>query len=164
MVLDQRVPEDFKSVCGGRIPTGLKIYCKTHKWRARYDSEIGKICGLAHFMEFYGITTYNLILFDYHGDGVFNVKIYKEAASEINYPTIEPNDWMLNKPEWKDEEFMVVYGNIQFQKSVAMLYDGFLNKTEVYRISVNSADLQGDGIDLVRFICNYFPYQVAFIL
>ncbi|KAL8093239.1 hypothetical protein AgCh_035216 [Apium graveolens] len=144
-----RLPEDFKSVCGGRIPTSLKIYCKTHKWRARYDSEIGKICGLARFMEFYEITIYTLVLFDYHGDGVFNVKIYKEAAIGINYPMIEPNEWMLNKPEWKDEEFMVVYGNIQFQKSVAMLvYDNFLNKTEAYRISVNSADLQGDGIDL----------------
>ncbi|KAL8108954.1 hypothetical protein AgCh_025158 [Apium graveolens] len=147
--ISARVPEDFKSVCGGRIPTSLKIYCKTHKWRARYNSEIGKICGLARFMEFYGITIYNLVLFDYHGDGVFNVKIYKEAAIEINYPTIEPNEWMLNKSEWKDEEFMVFYGNIQFQKSVAMLvYDGFLNKTEAYRISVNSADLQGDGIVL----------------
>lgn len=145
------MPKNFLSAIGGKFPRRLSIYCKTLKWRARYDSEVNKICGLANFMEYYGIKIFNIVQFDYFGNGFFNVKIYKEAGIEINYPIIHPDQWFINKTEWKDEEYMVEYGNMQFDKAIALLvFNAFLNKSESYRIEISSADLEQKGVDLVR--------------
>lgn len=50
-------------------------------------------------MEYYGIKLFNIIIFDYCEDGVFNVKIYKKAEIEINYHIIDVNKWKKINPE-----------------------------------------------------------------
>lgn len=160
-VILQRVPDSFISAIDGNIPSKLRIICNTLKWRARFDSEVGKICGLADFMEYYGIKLFNIILFEYHGNGVFSVKVYKTAAIETNYPTILPNEWKKQKNEWKDEEFMVEYGNLEFQKAIALLgYNALLNLSQSFEISIGSVDFEEGGINLVSL--GLFEFNVNF--
>lgn len=92
-LIGQRVPRPFDRDFGGKLPSKLWIRCKANIWSAKYDRERKCIYGLRTFVTFYGIRIFGIVQFNYYGDGMFSVKIFKESVVECNYPLSNPKEY-----------------------------------------------------------------------
>lgn len=70
----------------------VKIKCKKFNWKAKIDLKTGKVYGLRRFKHLYEIKLYNVVQFDYYGEDMFVVKIFKEYGIEVKYPNMNPKD------------------------------------------------------------------------
>ncbi|KAK1354320.1 hypothetical protein POM88_047576 [Heracleum sosnowskyi] len=85
--------------------------------------ELGKICGLGSFMKFYEIKIYNLVQFDFYGNNLFLVKIFKDSAVECEYPITNQNNFMDNEKlhtVWRKEQYVIDGWSLEYDKAHAL--------------------------------------------
>lgn len=70
---------------GDELPFWLHVKCNSFVWCCKYDMDQNQICGLTTFMKIYGIKLYNVLQFDYFGNGIFVVKVFDETAVERKF-------------------------------------------------------------------------------
>lgn len=74
------MPEEFVDRFGNTLPFMIGLSCKKVLWCVEYDLEWKKICSLDRFMKYYGLKIFNHVQFDYLGEGVFVIRIFKETT------------------------------------------------------------------------------------
>lgn len=100
------------------------------------------IFGLRKFMMYYGVKLFNFILFDYCGDEIFDVTIFKESAIECSYPSTDPRTVVWT--ELLKDQSIIESGNVEYDQSAALLrFSGLLNICEYYEIEMNKNNIDG---------------------
>lgn len=119
----QTLPADFVDKFGQTLPFMVGLSCKTVLWCVYCDIERRELHGLNRFMKFYGVKIFNLVQFDYLGDGLFVVRLFKETAFESNYPTDKAEDIELSK-EWEAlnrSQYVLDTRTLEGEKAIASI-------------------------------------------
>lgn len=135
----QTVPKAYHKEFGCNISSAILIKCQNCVWRAKYSAEAIKIWGLRRFMIFYGVDLFNLVQFDYYGDDIFFVTIFKETGIESKYPVISPLNFFESEEgkEWKKRRLIPEHGNMDYEKNAAMFtFNGLRNVRDYYDIDI----------------------------
>ncbi|KAL1816402.1 hypothetical protein ACET3Z_018976 [Daucus carota] len=119
----QTLPADFVDKFGQTLPFMVGLSCKTVLWCVYCDIERRELHGLNRFMKFYGVKIFNLVQFDYLGDGLFVVRLFKETAFESKYPTDKAEDIELSK-EWEAlnrSQYVLDTRTLEGEKAIASI-------------------------------------------
>lgn len=144
----------FHKQFGRKLPSRLKIRCKSNTWTAKYDTEFNCIYGLRTFVKFYGIRIFSIVQFDYYGGGLFKVKIYKESAIECHYPLSDPIAFKKSEAakEVNEDQFLVNYDSLEYDKRLALLtFNGFILDPHYVQIDIMPMDIDPKRKILVSF-------------
>lgn len=146
----------------------MKLKCKDHVWKAKIDTDAERIKDLSEFMKFYEIKLYNLVLFDYHGEDLFTVKVFKETAVECNYPTMNADEFFRShrRNQWREEQYIFDCWNLEYDKSRALwTFNAFENYVNYFEIDINKFDIDAKLNNLVSNIFSYVMIaEIAIIL
>lgn len=144
-----RIPSRFLHQFEQKLPYHLHIKCNTLIWKAIYDKERKKICGLYDFMRFYKLKMYSVVVFDYFGAGYFDVNCYNHTATSIVYPTIDPVVFFKNEKSTHSRMDEFIYGCncLEVEKYISIIaYNAIRNNPEEFKIEVsgleNSEEMQ----------------------
>lgn len=94
---------------------------------------------------------YNLVQFDYYGDELFEVKIYKETAIECNYPSIHPEDYrnIDASKRWKEAQYVLDIESLKFEKKKSLLaFNACANNLDYVEMVVINFDIDPRRINL----------------
>lgn len=137
-----RMPKSFFDEFGKKLSSKLIIKCKKMIWKGKLDEESKEIYGLINFMRFYEIKIYNLVQFDYYGNDLFDVKIFKDTAIECNYPIEDPEVFFKNDNinSWRKEQYMIDCSSLEYQKSYALWkFNSYENNVTSFDIKISDA-------------------------
>lgn len=149
------MPKSFFDEYGNQLSPKLIIRCKKLVWTGKLDDESKEIYGLINFMRFYEIKLYNLVQFDYYGNDLFKVKIFKDTAVECNYPIKNPEEFFKddNINTWKKEQYIINCLSLEYQKAYALWkFNCYENYVQSFDIHVGNADLDKNILSLVSHI------------
>ncbi|KAL1824226.1 hypothetical protein ACET3Z_011004 [Daucus carota] len=136
------LPEEFVDTFGHTLPFMIGISCKMVLWCVDCDIERKEICSLSRFMKYYGLKIFNLVQFDYLGEGLFVVRLFKETAIESKYPTDRANDVQCSK-EWEAlnrSHYVLDTSTLEGEKAIASIsFNACSSRTDyVYLLYVES--------------------------
>ena len=156
----QTLPEEFVDTFGQTLPFMIGISCKMVLWCVDCDIERKEICSLSRFMKYYGLKIFNLVQFDYLGEGLFVVRLFKETAIESKYPSDRANDVQCSK-EWEAlnrSHYVLDTSTLEGEKAIASIsFNACSSRTDyVYLLYVES-DVDHSRGDMV----NLFKLYVA---
>lgn len=146
------MPKSFHDEFGEHLSSKLIIRCKKLIWKGNFDDEMKEIYGLMNFMRFYGIKIYNLVQFDYYGNDLFVVKIFKDTALEINYPEEDPEEFFKKECNhyWRKEQYLFDSLSLEYQKSNALWsFNGCENVVQYFDINICNSDIDEQLMTLV---------------
>lgn len=126
----QGMPKSFYAEFGKKLSSKLIIRWKKIVWKAKFDEDMKELYDLESFMRFFEIKLYNLVQFDYYGNDLFLVKIFRNSGIESNYQTLDPALFFKNESmhRWRHEEYMLDCISLEYQKSLALwLYNAYEN-------------------------------------
>ncbi|KAK1384317.1 hypothetical protein POM88_022052 [Heracleum sosnowskyi] len=135
----------------------IRVRLNNIVWEAKYYAQSKDIYCLRKFKRFYGVKLYHLVQFDYYGDNLFVVQIFKNSAIECNYPTEDPEKFFENENinNWRKELYMMGCSSMEFEKSYALwLFNGYENGVDYFDISIISSDIDKrfKNLIMLRFI------------
>ena len=123
-------------------------------WNGLYSRDNFCIEGLEKMMTFYSIKPYHLVLFDYHGGAIFNLKKFNPYGVEISYDVasrsnfwIDPATSVLSTSELEVEKLCGTLTFNAYQSGQAVcdvvVRNRFLRKSGSYEVSkLSLLDLQ----------------------
>ncbi|KAL1813306.1 hypothetical protein ACET3Z_023371 [Daucus carota] len=147
----ERVPEFFHSRFGESLKCRLGIKCRNYIWPAKYDQESRKIYGLRSFMRYYGFGVYSVAQFDYYGDGMFEVKLFRETADECNYPKQHPNEFVKTKDKepFYVDDYLLDFQSIESEKRFSLFcFNGCRNTTAFVEMRIINLNLHSNVMDV----------------
>lgn len=147
------MPCKFNNEFGIHMPRTIFIKCKNCVWRAKYKREIKKISGLKRFLIYYRVELFNLLQFDFYGDGIFIVSVFKEHGIESKYPTIHPASFLETEEgkNWRKDNFITNRSSIEYDKRAAQFsFNVLRNDYEYYEVNIIHSYLGDDMSYLVR--------------
>ncbi|KAK1367678.1 hypothetical protein POM88_033770 [Heracleum sosnowskyi] len=140
-----RIPKSFYDEFGKYLSPNLKIMCKEITWEAEIDTKLLKICGLGTFMRFYEIKLYNLVQFDFYGNNIFVVNIFKDSGVECVYPIKDKKVFMDNEKMhtvWRKEEYVIDGWSLEFDKANALWsFNSHQNYVDYFEKKINFNDM-----------------------
>nr|XP_017258259.1 PREDICTED: uncharacterized protein LOC108227556 [Daucus carota subsp. sativus] len=138
-----RVPASFHDRYGDFLPSQLGIRCKKYLWPAKYDKAVRKIYDIGKFMRYYGLTVYNVALFEYYGDGLFEVQIFRDTAVECLYPKMHPTEFFKTTGKYYDEEdYILDTKSLELEKQLSLLcFNACANKTDFVEMCLSEQNL-----------------------
>lgn len=139
--------------CGKKMAKKLLLKSGKSIWKCTYDAANKRIVGVGSFIRYYGITLYGMVQFDYYGDDMFSVRIFKSTAISIDHPSQNPKEFVKNEKfeEWKTDEFQFDSTTLEFRKSVSLWgFNAYRNYREYYSMKVYGFDLDPRIYNLVR--------------
>ncbi|KAK1384321.1 hypothetical protein POM88_022056 [Heracleum sosnowskyi] len=140
-----RIPKSFYDEFGKYLSQNLKIMCKEITWEAEIDTELVKICGLGTFIRFYEIKLYNLVQFDFYGNIIFVVNIFKDSGVECVYPIKDKKVFMDNEKMhtvWRKEEYVIDGWSLEFDKPNALWsFNSHQNYVDYFEKKINFNDM-----------------------
>lgn len=89
------IPKSFNEKFGKKMPTTLKILCGDDVWKSKYNYELSRLDGLRPFLLYYRVTIFSSVMFDYYGDDLLTVKIFRENVAESFIPKYD-NQKIIN--------------------------------------------------------------------
>lgn len=104
-----------------------------------------RIDGLSTFMEYYGLSIYSVVLFDYYGDGLFGVKAFKANGIECNYPKTIARDFIrdVKNQNSGNEDSTVCHSTLDSEKQCALWsFNAFWNCSEYESVRLRSSDIR----------------------
>lgn len=113
-------------------------------WKAAFNEEKAKLCGLGKFMHFHEIKLYNLVQFDYYGDDLFVAKIFKESAIETQYLKINPKDFLTTEhiSTFKEEEYELDGWSLEYDKARALWnFSACQNYVQFFELMIHNVDI-----------------------
>lgn len=149
----QRLPKAVHNDIGKDITTKLMFKCEHSVWKCTYDSEKMRFKGLQKFMRYYRVTIFSMLKFDYYGDDMFKVTIFKPNAIESKRPMYDFKDFVTYNgfQTWNPEEFMFDGSSLEFQKNLGIwAFNSYRNYPEYYSMRVYSFDIDKRKHELVR--------------
>lgn len=101
---------------GEDISTKLMFKWGNSVWKCTYDSEKMRFKGLQKFMRYCRVIIFSMIKFDYYGDAMFRVTIFKPNAIECKRPTYDFKDFVTYDgfQKWNQDEFMIDGLSLEF--------------------------------------------------
>lgn len=98
------------------MPKKLNFRCANIYWKGRYNHRTRRIDGLSTLMKYYKVFIYCMVLFEYYGDDLFRIRIFKANAIECNYPKTNVKDFIRNKKNenWRPGELVVGRSTLEF--------------------------------------------------
>lgn len=142
--MTQRIPKSFCEAFGCQLSSNVIIKCKKIAWKASFDNGKKRFYGLESLMRFYKIKLYNLIQFDYYGQNLFVVSIYRETAIECKYPTTNPNENYKNEDmtTWIKDEYVIDRFSMEYDKSQELWsFNACQNCVLYFNINIRNSDI-----------------------
>ncbi|XP_017240976.1 uncharacterized protein LOC108213693 isoform X1 [Daucus carota subsp. sativus] len=138
------MPEDFVATFGHTLPFMIGLSCKKVLWCVDYNIERKEICSLNRFKKFYGVKILNLVQFDYIGDGLFVIRLFKDTAFECKCPTGRANDVEISK-EWEalnKAQYVLDTNTLECEKSIAPIsFNSCSNRTDYTYLMFVESDI-----------------------
>lgn len=103
-------------------------------------------------MRYYGFGVYSVAQFDYYGEGMFEVKLFRETANECNYPKQHPNEFVKTKDKeaFYVDDYLLDLESIEFEKRFALFCcNGCRNTTDYVEMRIINLNLHPNVMDVV---------------
>lgn len=150
----QTLPEEFVDTFGHTLPFMIGISCKMVLWCVDCDIERKEICSLSRFMKYYGLKIFNLVQFDYLGEGLFVVRLFKETAIESKYPSDRANDVQCSK-EWEAlnrSHYVLDTSTLEGEKAIASIsFNACSHQTDYTYLMFVESDIDQSRGNMVIF-------------
>lgn len=149
----QRLPKSVHCEIGEEIGMKLSLKCENSVWKCTYDYENMRFRGLQKFMRYYRVTIFSMLKFDYYGDGLFLVTIFKANAIEVKRPLYDFKEFVTYEgfQNCNPDEFMFDGSCLEFQKKMGLwAFNSYRNCPEYYTMRVYSFDIDQSNYGLVR--------------
>lgn len=140
----QRIPNSFCEAFGFQLSTNVIIRCKKTAWKGFFDEGNKNIYGLKSFMRFYEIKIYNLIQFDYYGQNLFVVSIFRDTAIEARYPTNNAEEYLKNEDmsNWIKDQYVINMFSMEYDKSEELWSFNACKNCDLYfNINISKEDV-----------------------
>lgn len=160
-VLLQRIPKSFINEFGMKLSSRLLIRCEMFVWKCKCDVDREIIYGMRRFIKCYDIKVYNVIQFDYYGDNVFVVKIFRNTTIECNDSIMEPAKFLENEKHFKiNKDLNIIDGlSLQYQKAYALwFFNACQNFDEYFEIKILNVHINGADHILVSVFDLYMRF------
>lgn len=121
---------------------------------------------LETFVKFYCVRIFNIVQFDYYGDGLFTFQIYKETGIECCYPSRDAKEFKKIELAnvWKKDEYLIDYNSMEYQKRVDLLcFKKIENIVDYIQIDIISMDVDPSLQMLVNFYTTFQCFIKKFI-
>lgn len=143
----QPVPTKFHKEIGHNLNSAIYIKCKKCVWQAKYNADSLEISGLPNFMIYYRVELFNLVQFEYYGNDIFNVTIFKESGIECKYPIIHPVKYLKSEEarKWRKGKLIPEVGSMECEKNAALFcFNALKNVSDYYEIDIISNSFDDD--------------------
>ena len=102
-------------------------------------------------MRYYGLTVYNVALFEYYEDGLFEVKIFRDTVVECLYPNMHPTEFFKTTGKYYDkEDYILDMKSLEFEKQLSLFcFNVCANKTDFVEMCLAEQNLHPDLQNLV---------------
>ena len=128
-------------------------------WPAKYDKKVRKIYDIGKVMRYYGLTVYNIALFEYYGDGLFEVRLFRDTAVECPYPKMHPNQFFkTTRKIYYEEDYILDRQSLEFEKRISFFYFNACSTKIVFvEMCIAEQNLDPNLHNLVSFFpCNMY--------
>ena len=155
--VSQRIPKSFLDEIGNQVSSSVIVKCGNIAWKAKIENESSVIFGLRRFMRFFEVKLWNLVQFDYYGNNLFIVHIFKDNAVESKYPKIDPEEFFKNENmnSWREEQYVIDFLSMEYQKSCALwTFNAYTDCVPYYNVKIGRLDIDENVEKLVRIFKN----------
>lgn len=107
-------------------------------------------------MKFYGVKIYNLLQFDYYGESVFVIKIFKDTAIECTYPTEKVEVYFQNaeSQRWKKDQYILDSSSLEYEKVCALwIFNAYHNYAKYVEIQIKNMNIDLEMNNMVSKFC-----------
>ena len=132
----------------------IGISCKNVLWCVDYDLQQNQICSLNRFKKYYGLKIFNMVQFDYVGEGLFIVRLFKETAFECKYPTGRANDvdYGMDWEALNRAQYLLDTSTLEFEKSMSSIsFNACLPRADYAYLLFVESDIDKSRGQLVSF-------------
>ena len=148
------MPEDFVARFGRTLPFMIGLSCKKVLWCVDYNIERKEICKLNRFKKFYGVKLLNLVQFDYVGDGLFVLRLFKDTTFESKDPAGSATD-VESSEEWEElnrSQYVLDTNTLESEKAIASIsFNACSNRIDYTYLMFVESDIDQSRGNMVIF-------------